>query len=1026
MDDGAAVSDVLDERPELAEAMKAVLTVDDEHDEWTFDDVPVDSGTFGELVSRGLVEGTDDDGYRVARPDDVRAALDRTTDGDTGGTMATETGQPSQFGSGSGGTVRDRLNGMVSNRPDGTVRDRLTDLDRYTVGSLLGALLAVAVARAYVFGTVFRDGVVVLSGNDPYYYRYWVEQALAASGGVFDVSGLATLPGAVRTGEPLLVATLWAVSSLFGGDATAAGWVLACYPVLAAVVSAYIVYRLTLFVTEDRRVALAAVLLLAITPAHAFRTSLGFADHHAFDYVWLAVTAYALVRLNGYGDGDWRERRQWAWVGTLGLGIGGQILAWDAGLLLVVPLPIYVTLRVLGDMRDGRAPVVANLPLLGGVTLGSLVVIIGHVQVGWHSGTVAFSPVLLTLGVLGVLGAGELAHRYDTSVRVLAAVEFFGMIVGLLALRTLRPGYWAEMMDGIGRITASRNIAETQSLLSGDTLGWLLLFGFVLVLAVPFLALQSVATYRGEREWLVPVVYGWYFLLLAMYQVRFAGQLAMFASVFAGLGFVYLAAAVDLTERPVPFGGDLAGQSNVSLPSRGTLAPLAVLFLLVTGLSVVQVPIKTSQVVTDGDKYQTAARMNEYATEQGWEYPQNYVFSRWGENRMYNYFVNGESQFYGFAQNNYDDFATTDRGRQWYQRLQDRVGFVVVSDAGYSTGTLHGQLLQTFEDSSSGSSEIGHYRAVHVSDGGNPKAFTLVPGARLTGPAEPNTSYSVSTDVTIDGRSYTYTREVETGRAGIYTVTVPYPGEYDVNGTSVSVSEANVRNGQIFAQFEGEGEMYWSFDAGSGETAYDRVGGYHGQIQNSTWTDGVSETGLRFDESKGSYVRAPPRQKDTASFTVSAWIRPAERSSGAILSTGKDGGSNSHYGILFDHGLSGWLDDRLGLYLGNGTHSASPSSPHLGLSYGTERYHHVAVVFDRGDLSWYLDGRRIGNETVRIQQVVHAGDRSTYLGREYSGYGGINNFDGGIDEVRYYEESLSNSEIAELSQRYSNETVPEP
>lgn len=169
--------------------------------------------------------------------------------------------------------------------------------------------------------------------------------------------------------------------------------------------------------------ALTALLFLAVTPAYAFQASLGFADHHEFDYVWLMITVCALVRLDARVDADWHERGQWTWAGLLGLGIGGQILAWDASPLLVVPLAVYVALRVLGDVRDERAPFVARLPLLRGVVFGALLVYLGNMQVGWHSVTVAFSPVLLTLGIVGVLVAGKLIHRYDVSVRVLAGVE---------------------------------------------------------------------------------------------------------------------------------------------------------------------------------------------------------------------------------------------------------------------------------------------------------------------------------------------------------------------------------------------------------------------------------------------------------------------------------------------------------------------------------------------------------------------------------------------------------------------------
>ncbi|QSG08040.1 UDP-glucose 6-dehydrogenase [Halapricum desulfuricans] len=52
----AATESLLEDRPDLETALEELLTVDAERDTWTFDDVPVDSGTFGELVSREIVE----------------------------------------------------------------------------------------------------------------------------------------------------------------------------------------------------------------------------------------------------------------------------------------------------------------------------------------------------------------------------------------------------------------------------------------------------------------------------------------------------------------------------------------------------------------------------------------------------------------------------------------------------------------------------------------------------------------------------------------------------------------------------------------------------------------------------------------------------------------------------------------------------------------------------------------------------------------------------------------------------------
>ena len=71
MSDERGPRKLLDERPELESALEAALAVDDEHDEWSFDDIDVDSGAFGELVSRGIVEKRSDE-YAVTDPAAVR------------------------------------------------------------------------------------------------------------------------------------------------------------------------------------------------------------------------------------------------------------------------------------------------------------------------------------------------------------------------------------------------------------------------------------------------------------------------------------------------------------------------------------------------------------------------------------------------------------------------------------------------------------------------------------------------------------------------------------------------------------------------------------------------------------------------------------------------------------------------------------------------------------------------------------------------------------------------------------------
>ncbi|QSG12831.1 Dolichol phosphate-mannose mannosyltransferase [Halapricum desulfuricans] len=75
----AATESLLEDRPDLETALEELLAVDAEHDTWTFEDVPFDSGTFGELVSRDIVEKTDGE-YRLrdrAPSGDRRPGYDR-------------------------------------------------------------------------------------------------------------------------------------------------------------------------------------------------------------------------------------------------------------------------------------------------------------------------------------------------------------------------------------------------------------------------------------------------------------------------------------------------------------------------------------------------------------------------------------------------------------------------------------------------------------------------------------------------------------------------------------------------------------------------------------------------------------------------------------------------------------------------------------------------------------------------------------------------------------------------------------
>lgn len=758
------VRETLDDRPDLEPVLEAAI---DAEEPFAFDDLDVDSGRFGEVVAAGIVVQSDG-GYRVADRASVERALAGDADGGAG------TGDRAR---GSGIRLRARGSG-TGLRDAGVV---FPDVDRRAAAALAGAVLLVVAVRLVSVPAVFRDGVVVLSGNDPYFYRYWVEH-LALNPDV-------TLSSGLEMGEPLLIATLWAVAELFGGSRAVVGRVMAWYPVASAVVTALLLYVLAVEVTVDRRVGLAAVALLAVVPGHAMRTSLGFADHHAFDYPWLALTALSLVVLVGAAP---RSHRTVLGVGGLAAGVAGQSLAWDASPLLLVPVGLSLAAWSVLAVGQGDPPVRRLGPALVGVALGAGIAWAAHATLGWQTSLVAAVPAFLLVGGAVSVALAAVARRFDLPAWLLVGGTVAAGIAGLAAIAVLRPGYWSQFASGVtGRLLRQDPIAETQTLF-GESFGWLLLFGFVLVLAVPYLAW---GTHRAltDARWAPAATYGWYLLLLATIQIRFVGELATFAALFAGLGFVHLAERVDVSRPPAPFSAGVDG-TTFAVPDGRQLAALAALFLLVGGLGAIQVPVKTNQLTVPAEQYETAAWMAGDSDRRGWEYPENYALSAWSRNRVYNYFVSGESRSYGYARANYEPFVTSDAPGEWYRQLRDRTGYVVYAGETSAPGTV-GARLAAYGSRTGDAPGLGHYRAVHVSDGGTYRVFTLVPGATITGSAEPNATVDVSTEVRIAGAEFTYERRPTAAANGTYRVTVPYPGRYDVGGERVRVTEAAVANG---------------------------------------------------------------------------------------------------------------------------------------------------------------------------------------------------------------------------------------
>ena len=778
----AAVTTLLDEKPHLENDLREVLAVDAAHETWSFDDVPVDSGVFGELVSRGIVTKQGGE-YTLADAETVRRVLE-------GETPTLEANTSDSFPS---------------------IASLLPKVSSRVIGALAAVIALAALLRGYTAPSVFRAEHVVFLGNDPYFYRHWIRQLALAEAGPLAV------PAGIQSGEPLLIATVWTAATMFGGSATTGYTVLALYPLICGLLTIPLVYGITRRVTGERRVALAAALLLAVMPVHMFRTALGYADHHAFDYLWLALTLFGGVALTRR---DSRERSIVStttlfWVGVFGVGVAAQTLSWNAGPLLLTPIALFSLVAVTVARASEFSPVLVLVRIIAGLGLASVVVWAAHLMFEWQPLQVVLTPTLLAIGVSVVLIIGVIATRYNLSPRVTVGSVVLGGVVLLVATLVALPEFAVEFSSELTRLMGlgvAEGIVETASIFSpqyGTFFGPVLYFGFALFFALPYVGWSLYAGYRDESLPLLLVgTYASVFMMLAILQVRFAGELSIAVAPFAGLALVHVGSIVDAVPRPTILAtssspnsrhGDSIDES-LTIPDRQTVIALAVVFLLIGGFGIVQGPVQTNKLVYSDNAYQTVTWIENHTEQSSLDSESVYVLSAWGENRMYNAFISGNSESYGYAQSTYSRFISSTQPDSWYDRLGDRTDYIVMTsvanrdEEGYQQ-TSHAILYKSFGSATAEHGGAGHYQAVYQSPSESHVVFTPVEGAVINGTAEPGSTVSVSTEVSIPNAEFTYTRRTQVAQNGTYRVRVPYTGTYSVGDTRVSVSVEDVESG---------------------------------------------------------------------------------------------------------------------------------------------------------------------------------------------------------------------------------------
>ena len=220
-----------------------------------------------------------------------------------------------------------------------------------------------------------------------------------------------------------------------------------------------------------------------------------------------------------------------------------------------------------------------------------------------------------------------------------------------------------------------------------------------------------------------------------------------------------------------------------------------------------------------------------------------------------------------------------------------------------------------------------------------------------------------------------------------------------------ATSEAGTSYGEdgTFTTISPDPIASYSFDEGTGETAYDDSGnGHDGTVHGAEWSEAGKYGGALDFEAGGDRVTIPDAADldFTGAFTLEAWVRPEKyREWAHVISKGEPGEEPEYAYLLYassDEDLPvASLSDAEGAEYPVAGSEALPTSA----------WSHLAVTADGSYERLYVDGELLASASAA---TAGTNDASLRIGGNWD-WGDY--FDGKIDNVRVYDRALSAEEI---------------
>jgi hypothetical protein len=213
----------------------------------------------------------------------------------------------------------------------------------------------------------------------------------------------------------------------------------------------------------------------------------------------------------------------------------------------------------------------------------------------------------------------------------------------------------------------------------------------------------------------------------------------------------------------------------------------------------------------------------------------------------------------------------------------------------------------------------------------------------------------------------------------------------------------------------------WKLDEGTGTIAADSTGGYDGTlIGDTTWVEGILDGALMFD-GDGDYVDcgSDPIFNPSDSFSITFW---------AYINDWGDPWGRSMIGKGGDQDRGGWSvrrfsDDTIDFcgagLTGDGSGEGENHNMNSTTAPPLNEWFHIACVYDVNNMAYIYINGEVDRERATTGAVA-ATDASVYLGTRGNTAGtapddwGASFFDGMLDDVRFYNHALEETELGPI------------